>query len=269
MNSIQAKKGTNLIPYDEIWTSLLPPVCHPDPYKLLISGTGLTHIGSASVRDAMHDLQQQKGLTPSMSLFLSGIKKGKPFKGKIGAQSEWFYKGNGHILIAPNQPFRNPLFALDAGEEPEIVGIYIISNKGKPVRVGYCLGNEFSDHVIEQDSYLYLAHSKLRYCSIGPEIVIGEELPEHLGGVSRIIRKGKKIWSRPFLTGEKNMSHTIKNLSYHHFKYPQYRQPKDIHIHFLGTGTLSFYDDFKIKYGDIFEIECPYFGRALRNQVQI
>jgi len=218
---ISNKKGINTIPYDEIWKSLLSPIYHPDPYKLLISGTGLTHMGSASVRDAMHDLQKQKGVTPSMSIFHAGIKNGKPFKGKLGSQSEWFYKGNGNVLIAPNKPLYNPLIALDAGEEPEIVGVYMNSSKGRPIRLGYCLGNEFSDHLIEQQSYLYLAHSKLRCCSIGPELVIGEELPEHLGGTSRIIRDGKKVWSRPFLTGERNMCHSLKNLSYHHFKYPQ------------------------------------------------
>jgi len=265
---ISSKRGTSTIPYDEVWTSLLPPIYHPDPYKMLISGTGLTHMGSASVRDAMHDLQKQKGMTPSMSLFYSGIQNGKPYKGTLGAQPEWFYKGNGNILIAPNEPFYNPIVALDAGEEPEIVGVYLNSTKGKPIRLGYCLGNELSDHIVEQDSYLYLAHSKLRCCSIGPELTFGEELPKHLGGISRILRNGKKVWSRPFLTGEKNMCHSLKNLSYHHFKYPQHRQPKDIHIHFLGTSTMSFYDSFKIKYGDTFEIECPYFGRSLKNEIQ-
>merc|ERR1712216_175023 len=102
------KKGTNTISYDEIWPSILPPIYHPDPYKLLISGTGLTHVGSASVRNAMHDLQNQNGKTPSMSLFHSGIQNGKPHTGRLGAQSEWFYKGNGDNLIAPNKPFYNP-----------------------------------------------------------------------------------------------------------------------------------------------------------------
>ena len=33
-------------------------------------------------------------------------------------------------------------------------------------------GNEFSDHAFEKRNYLNLAGSKLRTCSIGPEIVI-------------------------------------------------------------------------------------------------
>src|SRR5690606_29749796 len=37
---------------------ILAPLDHPDPAHLLVSGTGLTHLGSASARDKMH---QQAG----------------------------------------------------------------------------------------------------------------------------------------------------------------------------------------------------------------
>ena len=36
------------------------------------------------------------------------------------------------------------------------------------------LSNEFSDHVMERQNYLYLAHSKLRSCSFGPELLVGD-----------------------------------------------------------------------------------------------
>ena len=94
------------------------------------------------------------------------------------------------------------------------------------MRVGFALGNEFSDHVTEKQNYLYLAHSKLRVCATGPELRTGA-LPRDLKGESRIRRGGKVIWRKPFLTGEDNMSHTIANLEYHHFKYravPQARR---------------------------------------------
>ena len=50
----------------------------------------------------------------------------------------------------------------------------MISDDGVPFRVGYALGNEFSDHIMERQNYLYLAHSKLRNCSFGPELLIGD-----------------------------------------------------------------------------------------------
>ena len=33
---------------------LLAPINHPDPAHLHLTGTGLTHLGSAATRDAMH-----------------------------------------------------------------------------------------------------------------------------------------------------------------------------------------------------------------------
>ena len=42
--------------YPELLANLriLPPLDHPDPAHMLVSGTGLTHLGSASARDKMH-----------------------------------------------------------------------------------------------------------------------------------------------------------------------------------------------------------------------
>ncbi|MDF2982746.1 MAG: GguC protein [Devosia sp.] len=248
---------------------LLAPVDHPDPSHLYVTGTGLTHLGSASTRDAMHKSNQQQAeapLTDSMKMFRMGLEGGKPAPGEIGVQPEWFYKGNGHTVTAPGQPIPSPAFAKDAGEEPEIAGIYYIGKDGTPFRLGFALGNEFSDHVTERVNYLFLAHSKLRFCSFGPELRVGE-LPRNVSGMSRILRAGKVLWEKPFLSGEDNMSHTIANLEHHHFKYDLFRQPGDIHVHMFGTATLSFADGIKTEPGDVFEIEEAQFGLPLRNAV--
>ena len=104
---------------------LLVPLDHDDPAHLHLTGTGLTHLGSASTRDAMHQSAVET-LTDSMKMFRMGLEGGKPDKGRIGAQPEWFYKGNGHAAVAPGAPLTSPGFALDAGEEPEIAGLYVI-----------------------------------------------------------------------------------------------------------------------------------------------
>ena len=145
--------------------------------------------------------------------------------------------------------------------------LYLIDGKGRPVRLGFALGNEYSDHVTERQNYLYLAHSKLRHSSIGPEMVTGK-IPASIEGMSRIIRGGQVIWEKPFLTGEANMSHTIANLEYHHFKYDGFRRPGDLHIHYFGTATLSIADNVKTEDGDVFEISAPAFGAALRNPLK-
>ena len=245
---------------------ILPPLVHPDP-SMLITGTGLTHLGSASARDKMH---QQAGddsaMTDTMRIFKWGVEGGKPAAGQAGVQPEWFYKGDGSIVVRPGAAFPVPPFAEDAGEEPEIGGLYVIGHDRKPYRLGFAVGNEFSDHVMERKNYLYLAHSKLRSCSYGPELRVGE-LPQHLAGSSRILRNGEEIWRNEFLSGEANMCHSLENLEYHHFKYSQFLKPGDVHIHFFGTATLSFADGIRTQPGDVFEISQAEFGAPLVNRV--
>lgn len=250
---------------------LLSPIDHPDATHLHVTGTGLTHLGSAATRDAMHKANGEKPageLTDSMKMFRMGLENGKPKAGEKGVQPEWFYKGNGHIVANPGEAIPSPSFALDAGEEPEIAGIYLIDANGQPRRLGFALANEFSDHVTERINYLYLAHSKLRACSFGPELRVGD-LPGHIEGMSRIRRDGQVLWEKPFLSGEDNMSHTIANLEYHHFKYELFRQPGDVHVHMFGTATLSFADGISTRESDVFEIEEAQFGLPLRNPVRV
>ncbi len=245
---------------------ILPPLDHPDPAHMLISGTGLTHLGSASARDKMHQAGDDTALTDTMRIFKWGVEGGKPAAGEAGVQPEWFYKGDGSIVVRPGAAFPVPPFAEDAGEEPEIGGLYVIGPDSKPYRVGFAVGNEFSDHVMERKNYLYLAHSKLRNCSYGPELRVGE-LPQHLSGSSRILRDGKVIWENEFLSGEANMCHSLENLEYHHFKYRQFLTPGDVHVHFFGTATLSFADGIRTQPGDVFEISQAEFGAPLVNRV--
>jgi hypothetical protein len=249
---------------------LLSPIDHPDPAHLLVSGTGLTHLGSAATRAEMHQAEpatSARAETDSMKLFRLGREGGKPADGGVGVQPEWFYKGDGHILARPGRALVVPEFSLDAGEEPEIAGLYVVADDGTPYRVGFALGNELSDHVMERQNYLYLAHSKLRPCSIGPELLMGE-LPEQLTGQSRIIRDGQVLWQRSFRSGEANMSHRISSLEHHHFKNRSFRQRRSVHVHFFGTATLSFGDGVRTQSGDRFEIECSEFGAPLCNVLE-
>jgi len=246
---------------------LIAPVRHADPAHLILTGTGLTHLGSAEGRDKMHrDAAAAETKTDSMRMFLDGVAGGKQAPGQVGQQPEWFYKGDGSALAGPGQDLTMPSFALDGGEEPELAGIYLIGPDGTPFRLGLCLANEFSDHVTERHNYLWLAHSKLRPAAIGPELLLGD-LPAHVEGMSRIRRDGRIVWEKPFLSGEANMSHAFANLEHHHFKYAQFRRPGDIHVHFFGTATLSFSDGIRTQEGDIFEIEAGPFTLPLRNRL--
>jgi hypothetical protein len=254
--------------YDQVIRErrLLAPFDHPDPARCWVSLTGLTHLGSAQSRDAMHaklagDTDQ---LSDSMKMFRLGYQGGKPPAGEIGAQPEWAFKGDGQCVISPEQPIASPAFANDGGEEAELTGLYLIDPAGIPVRVGFAIGNEFADHALERQNYLYLAHSKLRACSYGPELYLGE-LPPSLTGTVRIRRHQKEVWIGAMLTGEEHMCHSIANLEHHHFKYPMFRRPGDVHVHFFGASILSCQEGFQTEPGDVVEIECQPFGKPLRN----
>ncbi|VVT01338.1 AraD1 family protein [Erythrobacter sp. EC-HK427] len=243
---------------------LLPPIDHPEPARLFLAGTGLTHLGSAEGRDRMHKAAASGEATDSMRMFLEGLDGGKPTGDGIGQQPEWFYKGTGQHLVAPEGALERPAYAQDGGEEPEIAGIYLIGPDGTPFRLGFCLGNEYSDHVTEKHNYLWLAHSKLRQASLGAELLTGD-LPHDVRGTARIMRGGAVAWEKPFLTGEANMAHSIANLEHHHFKYGLFRRPGDVHVHFFGTSTASFADGVQTQDGDVFEIEADPFTLPLRN----
>jgi len=267
---VTSRLGDEWVDYDSLIATrrLLQPLDHPDPAHCLVSGTGLTHRGSAQARDTMHTRPDTDApLTDSMRMFQWGLEGGKPPEGQISVQPEWFYKGNGYNVVAPEQPLVSPYFALDGGEEAELVGLYVISELGEILRVGFALGNEFSDHVMEAKNYLYLAHSKLRACSFGPEIIIGAP-PAEISGQVRIERNGQTLWEAPFLTGEERMSYSISNLEHHHFKYELFRKPGDVHCHFFGTATLSRNAGVVTQPGDRFEISASGFGRPLRNTLE-
>lgn len=245
---------------------LLPPLDHPDPAHCLVSGTGLTHLGSASQRDQMH-LVESGTATDSQKMFVLGLKGGKPTVGR-GVQPEWFYKGNGLILRGPNDFLDIPEFSDDGGEEPEIAGCYIIDDQGAPHRLGFAVGNEWSDHVMEKENYLWLAPSKLRTCSIGPELVVTEPF-RNLRGRARIFRGERTIYdSAEIRTGEENMCHSLYNLEDHFFKHGQFRRPGDVHIHFFGTSKLSFGSCEPLAQDDRIEIEFQGMGPALVNYVR-
>ena len=245
------------------------PVTHSDPAHYVVAGTGLTHLGSADGRDKMHKAAQSaEKPTDSMRMFQMGVEGGKPKGGEIGVQPEWFYKGDGSQLRATGEDLVSPSFALDGGEEPELAAIYLIGPDGTPYRLGFCLANEFSDDGTEKGNYLWLAHSKLRQASLGPELIVGD-LPDHVEGTSLIRRGNEVIFEKPFLSGEANMSHSFANLEHHNFKYDLFRRPGDLHVHFFGTATLSFSEGVKTEIGDQFEISAAPFRLTLVNKLAV
>lgn len=275
---------------------LLPPADHPDePSRCMVSGTGLTHIGSARDRHKMHDdasrnpasgapaggapagaavmtsprTEAAAPVTDSMRMFEAGLVGGRPAPGEIGVAPEWFYKGTGSMLRAHGEPLDVPAYAEDGGEEAELAGVYIIDPDGRPLRIGIAAGNEFSDHRFERKNYLNLAGSKLRPCSLGPELVLSPAFDAAIPGEVWIERAGTRVWWKRIASGEAEMSHSLRNIEHHHFKFEAHRRPGDVHVHFFGAHSLSFGEGIALRDGDVMVVRFDGFGRALRNVVRV
>jgi hypothetical protein len=100
--------SSQTLEYDAVYTGaspwrLLVPGDHPEPARCLVSGTGLTHLGSAENRAKMHEKSDAQ-MTDSMRMFRTGLESGRPEPNRCGAAPEWFYKGNGSVLRAHGEP---------------------------------------------------------------------------------------------------------------------------------------------------------------------
>jgi hypothetical protein len=263
----------DVLDYDEIYSGrsewrILPAFDHPEECaRCLISGTGLTHLGSARHRQSMHETCVDE-MTDSMKMFQWGVEGGQPASGCAGTAPEWFYKGTGLTLRAHGECLDIPGYAEDGGEEAEIAGLYLIAPNGQPYRVGMATGNEFSDHEFEKKNYLYLAGSKLRSCALGPEMVIDPQF-DSIAVTASIARHGETRWCKTFRSGETEMCHSLQNIEHHHFKFEAHRRPGDAHVHFFGTDCLSYSDGLRLQEGDVMEVAAEGFGRPLRNPVRV
>src|SRR5258705_783081 len=130
------------------------------------------------------------------------------------------------------------------------------------------VGNEFSDHQFEKKNYLNLAGSKLRTCSLGPELVLAPEFDSVPAEVT-IERGPAVLWSKRILSGEAEMCHSLGNIEHHHFKFEAHRRPGDVHVHFFGTNCLSFSDGIRLEQGDVMQVAPEAFGRPLRNPLRV
>ncbi len=166
--------------------------------------------------------------TDSMKMFRMGLEGGKPAPGEVGVQPEWFYKGNGSTVVAPGAA--DPVPGLrarrrrGAGDRRHLRDRH---GRHARVRVGFALGNEFSDHVTERRELpLPRPFQAARLCSFGPELRVGDLPRRCRGHVRASCATAKVVWEKPFLSGEDNMSRTLANLEQHHFKYALFRQPR-------------------------------------------
>ncbi|SLN73472.1 Fumarylacetoacetate (FAA) hydrolase family protein [Roseovarius albus] len=244
---------------------VLTPIDHPDPAHLLVSGSGLSHKAWVTV-EPDHGTDESTWPDHYKTLML-GQRGGKPATGNWGAQPEWFFKGNGDIIVPPGRAVEHPFYGDGPGEEAEIAGIYLIGPDKTPFCIGYTLGNEFSDEQMYFKNVYHLAQSKKRHVSLGPELLVGD-LPDDIPARISLHRGDRVQWQADFRTGEANMLHSIANIEAHYFKYSEWYIPGDIHVLYLGNAVMSTAQGEVVEDGDVFQLDCEIFGLPLINSVR-
>ena len=146
-----------------------------------------------------------------MRMFRWGVEGGRPASRRRSATPpEWFYKGVGTILRAHGEPLDVPTYAEDGGEEAEIAGVYLMAPDGRRGDSAWRSGNEFSDHQFEKKNYLNLAGSKIRTCSLGPELVVDPDFTSVSGRAHDRARRRRRSGRKEISTGEAEMCHSLR-----------------------------------------------------------
>ncbi len=179
----------------------------------------------------------------------------------------WFYKGNGMHLRAHGETLPVPEWAASGAEEAELAAVYLIDPEGIPRRIGLTPGNEFADPALAAADPRLLAHSKLRACAVGPELVLDAVFDDVRGRVA-VARDGEAIWRRDIRTGAANARFPLAEIERHLFRYEAHRIPGDCHVHFLGGSVSSYSGGVRLADNDEVLIEFQGFGRALRNRIE-
>ena len=123
-----------------------------------------------ATRCSQNSTNRTTELTDSMKMFKWGVEGGKPSGQQAGhaarvvLQGQWPQRGRLRLSHSPR-----PTSPKITAKSPNSSVCYIIDENGRPHRLGFAIGNEFSDHVTERRNYLLLAHSKLRQCGVGPD----------------------------------------------------------------------------------------------------
>ena len=169
---------------------LLPPIDHPvEPTRCLVSGTGLTHLGSARDRQAMHTTAQEE-LTDSMKMFRWGL-EGRPTRARSHRRRR--PSGSTRARARSCAPTASRFWCLPtprtaARRRRSPASIWSTLRAGRAAWA-WRSGNEFSDHRFERKNYLNLAGSKLRTCALGPELVVDPTSTSVPGRVSHRARR--------------------------------------------------------------------------------
>ncbi len=119
------ERGTDPSPHSYRQTlhdgRVLPPLDHQDPAHCLVSGTGLTHLGSASTRDKMHQKKagEQAAMTDTVRIFQVGNRRWTSAGGHAGGRSQsGSTRATARLWYAPARPLTSRLLPRMPAKSP-------------------------------------------------------------------------------------------------------------------------------------------------------
>ena len=173
----------------------------------------------------MHQAAAAGALTDSMRMYLAGVEGGRPRRARSACSPSGFTRGPARSCGPTASRSSSRRSPTTAGEEPEVAACYVVDDAGHAVAQSASPpGNEFADHVMEKKNYLYLAHSKLRECAIGPELALDEPIFAASPGTVTIRRERRAgVDACRFARARRRWPTSLANLEHHHFKYAAHR----------------------------------------------
>ncbi len=179
---------------------------------------------------------------------------------------ELFMKASGWRCVGHGQAVG--IRADSAWDVPEPELTLVVDSTGEIA--GYTIGNDVSSRSIEGENALYLPQAKMYYasCSIGPWIMLFEELPDarRLGISMTITREGEPIWSGK--TNTDRLRRSYEELINHLYRGLDF--PTGVFL-MTGTGIVP-PPEYSLETGDEITIDIDGIGtlrnRAIRLEVR-
>ena len=196
----------------------LPPIDHPGTGPVPRFRHRAYASGSAKNRKAMHE-QADAELTDSMKMFRWGVEGGRPGAGQDRHRAGMVLQGHRHDLARARRAARSAVLCRGRRRgSGDRRGLYHRRGGAAAAASAWLRATNLPITSFEKRNYLNLAGSKIRNCSLGPELVIDPDFKSVPGEVS-IERAGKCSGRKRFAPGRRRCATASRNIEHHHFKF--------------------------------------------------
>jgi len=173
---------------------------------------------------------------------------------KRGSLPAWFFKGTDASLLLNGEEIERTSAARQICEEGEIVLLYYINNKHKPIYIGYTFGNDVTDIATARETPAKLGRAKLYSTPLCHCLFVGPP-PNLLRGEVSLYRKDKRLGYFPLHTGIDELVCSIDDLTSDLFSTAPMLIPGVLHLVFIGCPMNTYDAHLEVHEGDQISIE--------------